>query len=243
MPVHARIRACHVPKRGNNADEYEDAYWPRPGVRRRTILRAAVADGATETSFSARWAQLLTRAYCRGQMQNGTLPGTVARLQTIWSREVSTRPLPWYAAEKVRQGAFSSLLGITIGEDSWQALAIGDSCLFHVRHGTMRSAFPLDSSAQFGSTPHLLSSNGTSNAGIGEYLVRQRGTTERGDLFLLATDALASWFLASVERGERPWETVRDVRAGAGFARWVDRLRDERAIRNDDSTVMLIEIL
>ena len=232
-----------MPKRGNSAEEYEDAYWPGPAVRRGPLLRAAVADGATETSFSARWAQLLTRAYCRGQMQNVALARTLKLLQSTWSGEIGNRPLPWYAAEKVRQGAFSSLLGITIVEDSWQALAIGDSCLFHVRHGELLTAFPLDSSAQFDSTPHLLSSNPSSNAGLERHLLCSSGETRRGDLFLLATDALAAWFLREVEGGGQPWDTLQRVRAGKPYACWVDHLRDVRAIRNDDSTCMLIEIL
>jgi hypothetical protein len=176
-------------------------------------------------------------------MQQAAFPGTVARLQSIWSDRVGHRPLPWYAAEKVRQGAFSSLLGLTIGGDSWQALAIGDSCLFHVQGDALITAFPLEASVQFGSTPHLLSSNPASNVGIERHLQCRTGRTERGDLFVLATDAIAAWFLRQVECGGRPWHDVCELRAGWPFARWVDQLRDDRAIRNDDSTVMLIEIL
>jgi hypothetical protein len=199
-----------------------------------------VADGATEASFSGRWAEMLTRAYARGQLANGQLGETLPKLQTAWSDEIGGKSLPWYAEEKVRQGAFSSLLGLTLRDGSWSALAIGDSCLFQVRDDELLTAFPLADSSQFGSTPLLLSSNARRNTQLADHLLCAGGEVVPGDRFLLMTDAVACWFLAAVEAGQRPW---RDLPTSRGFPGWLERLRNDRAIRNDDTTIVSAQIL
>ena len=245
MSVHVRVWARHAPKSGNSSQEYEDAFWPNRAARRRgPVFRCAVADGATEASFSGRWAELLTRAYCRGHFGNGRLAGTIGRLQATWSAEIGSKSLPWYAQEKVRQGAFSSLLGLTLCGGTWRALAVGDSCLFQIRDERVITAFPLTESGQFGNTPLLLSSNPRCNDTLADSLPAAGGDARPGDRFLLMTDALACWFLAAVERDERPWDDLSPARAGrAAFATWLAGLRTDRAIRNDDTTVLGADLL
>jgi hypothetical protein len=241
MPLRVRVWARHAPKRGNSADEYEDAFWPpRGGERRGRVLRCAVADGATEASFSARWAQMLTRAYCRGALDVCRLAETLRPLQAAWSAEIGGRPLPWYAQEKVRQGAFSSLLGLTIRDGRWEAIAVGDSCLFLVRDDELITAFPLQASDLFGSTPLLLSSNPARNAALGDHLCQARGEALPGDRFLLMTDAVACWFLADAEAGGQPWNTIPP---GRRFASWLAGRRAAHVMRNDDVTVLGLDLL
>ena len=81
--MHVVAEAFWLPKAGNTLEEYEDAFWPRKSIDRSTsMFRCAVADGATETSFSAVWAQTLVRAYCRGHLYEGkTLLKRLASLQ------------------------------------------------------------------------------------------------------------------------------------------------------------------
>ena len=101
---------------GNSADEYEDAFWPREAVveQETDCFRCAVADGATETSFSALWANMLVRQWGEGTPGLSAFGKALPRLRSLWHREVAAKPLPWYAEEKVRSGAFSSLLGVTL---------------------------------------------------------------------------------------------------------------------------------
>src|SRR5690349_16830200 len=106
----ARLQAFWMPKHGNLASDYEDAFWPRHLSRECGELRIAIADGATETSFAALWARLLVRAYAKHQW-NGDLGSVeLTRIRRAWKRCTKNRPLPWYAEEKARLGAFSSLL-------------------------------------------------------------------------------------------------------------------------------------
>ncbi len=246
MRIHSE--AFWLPKAGNTEEEYEDAFWPPdPADANQAALSFAVADGATEASFSASWAQLLVRAYCEGRFDEGLLDGTLTDLQAEWIESVGSRPLPWYAEEKLRSGAFSSLLGVTLRDDSskgaegssvrWKATAVGDSCLFHVRNDELITAFPLNHSQAFNSRPILISSRSNCNEHLSSHILECEGTLEIDDNLYLMTDALACWFLAACERGEKPWKIKRWLQ----FEKWVNRLRRKKRIRNDDVTIMRIE--
>jgi hypothetical protein len=159
-------------------------------------------------------------------------------------------PLPWYAEEKLRSGAFSSLLGLTIRCNSsaenivavtWEAMAIGDSCLFQVSNDNLVAAFPLDHSDDFNSRPILLSTNPADNEYLSEHIIFSEGTVEAGDTLYLMTDALACWFLKDSEQGGKPWEIKRSSQED--FERWIAKLRKDKLIRNDDVTMLRVEPL
>jgi hypothetical protein len=243
--MRVRLRCFHAVKGGNAPHDYEDAYWPRDNVEQRTsAFRLAVADGATEASFSEQWARLLVRAYCRGQLEGARLPPSLAQLRALWQEAVCSLPLPWYAEEKARGGAFAALAGLTVREHSagsgtWHASALGDSCVYQVRGHHMLAAFPLSSSASFSSRPCLLASTPASG---GEMLATNTGTWKTGDRFFLMSDALAQWFLARVERGGRPWSALAILSRSGEWDNWLRRSRQRGAIRNDDVTLMYLEL-
>ena len=263
--MRVRARAFWAPKAGNSAEEYEDAFWWEygriatrpypPGDDGRDTFRCAVADGATETSFSGLWADLLARGFCKGRLDPDALAAGLPRLQRVWRRLVGSRPLPWYAEEKARSGAFAAVAGLTllpttagVGEElpggRWQALALGDSCLFQVRDDAF-VAFPVAHSTEFGNRPALLSSNPAANAGLADRLPCAAGDWLPGDRFYLMTDALACWFLQATEADERPCDVLRELAAtggSAGFAGWVDALRAGGGLRNDDVTLVMVEV-
>ena len=154
--------AFWLQKAGNAAEEYEDAFAPAAlpdDGGSCAEFRCAVADGATETSFSGLWAQILVdafvdRAACRTSRRD-RLSGALA---SDWRQAIDARtahkPLPWYALEKLERGAFSSLMGLSIRADgSWRALCVGDSCLFHVRPRQAIRAFPYHHARQFNNHP------------------------------------------------------------------------------------------
>lgn len=245
------IRALWLPKAGNTVEEYEDACWPLRSVDRELrAFRCAVADGATEASFSASWARLLVGAYCKGQWGGRRPFRSLARLQAVWQQEVDSLQLPWYAEEKRRSGAFASLLGFTLiapREEipgGWMAEAVGDSCLFQVRSNDVITAFPMRCASEFNSRPHLIGSTAASNEHLLEHVRKAHGGWEPGDIFYLMTDALACWFLKMVEVGTRPWLELTTVAADGqpSFAAWIKHLREERAIRNDDVTLLQVNV-
>ena len=243
-----------LPKAGNSKEEYEDAFWPEQQIDQSAkTFRFAVADGATETSFSGLWAKMLVRAYCRGNLAEKILFKSLPALQKRWLECVSKTPLPWFAEEKLRSGAFSSIVGLTIKHGTsrngklarWKALAIGDSCLFQVRGNKLITPFPFTDSEQFNSRPSLLSSNPIYNEGILNSSMQKSGSLDEGDTFYLMTDALACWFLRAVESNQKPWEILRDFATSdemASFSDWIANLRKAHLIRNDDVTLLRVEV-
>ena len=55
---------------------------------------------------------------------------------------------------------------------------------------------------------------------------------------MLATDALAAWFLRQTEHDDRPWEQLRGL-TSEQFDDLVENLRKAGEMRNDDVTLVL----
>jgi hypothetical protein len=68
-----------------------------------------------------------------------------------------------------------------------------------------------------------------------------RGDWRPGDRFLLMTDALAHWFLRRHEAAQQPWHDLARA-AGAAFADWVEDCRERDGLRNDDVTLVTIDL-
>jgi hypothetical protein len=252
--------ALAMPKAGNSNSEYEDAFWPRRPVDGKMCSRFAVADGATETSFSGVWAKQLVRAYCAGFFDELPESEWLSRLRRKWWSIVRSKPLPWYAEQKIECGTFAAIVGLTLSRDfdredrgTWHAEAIGDSCLFQLRETNLITKFPVQASQDFTNSPLLLSSRPDMNTDIAA-MVSARGEWERGDSFYLMTDAVAAWFLRVVEHGGAPWEIIRDLDSERdkpiapdsemrSLREWVETSRREGSMRNDDVTVYRIEIV
>ena len=247
MPLSIRVR--WLSKAGNRADEYEDACWPtRSYPIDEPLARLAVADGATESAFAGRWARQLARAWGEGGLNSDDLTGSLAGEQTAWQAAVDAQPLPWYAEEKARSGAFAALLGVTVDlrggvQAGWAALAVGDCVLFHVRGNRLARSFPAEDAAFFTNRPLLISSRPERNLSVAANLHRATGGLEAGDRLYLATDALGQWFMQAVENGGQPWDALDGVmmRSRRRFASWADGLRARGVLRNDDVTVLSVE--
>lgn len=243
-----------LPKAGNTEAEYEDAFSPRHLERRRlSSFRCAVADGATETSFSGMWAKQLVRAFCnRNGNPDALILTALPAMQRRWLTTVQRRPLPWYAEEKVRSGAFAALLGLVVDGDAesggpgqWRAIALGDSCLVHMREETILARFPLQNAASFTNRPHLLSSSPTYNESAAKHLLTTGDGWCSGDTFYLMTDALAHWFLSEAEAGRQPWTVLRDLDTKDQLKPFEDLVAEHRrakSMRNDDVTLLRVEI-
>lgn len=251
--MHIYAQSFYLQKGGNEKKEYEDAFSPNHVERDGHLFRFAIADGATETSFAGVWAKMLVRAYANGSLDFPASLEALARLRERWRLIVGKRSLPWYAEEKVRFGASATFLGLTLEvpaeaqEQIWcRAVAVGDSCLFHVRGDAFLAGFPIEKSADFTNQPALLSTNAGGDGGLLTELVTRAGEARPDDSFYMMTDALACWFWASYEQGQAPWQRLRDLGtrdAKESFGTFIGSLRKERLIRNDDVTLLRIEIL
>lgn len=254
--MYTRTQALWLPKRGNAESEYEDAF-ASTGDGTGGSCRWAVADGATEASYSRQWARALVRAFAGGTLRAATFAADVERMRLQWQRALQrhqrSRPQPWYAAQKASLGAFAALVGLELhgadadGPARWAAVAVGDSNLFLLRGGELVTAFPLTRADQFSNGPFLVGSN----APLGENplaraVARSSGELIAGDVFVLASDALACWLLRGHERGERPWQQLAALPQGdagpAAFAALVAELRADGSLHNDDVTCLRVEV-
>jgi hypothetical protein len=237
-----RWHALSVPKHGHTDGEYEDAWAADPAAG-----RFAVGDGATESSFAARWARLLVEGFVAAEA-TATFSDWLDGPRRRWADEVMSLELPWYAEMKREQGAFATLLGLSIrlpvaGRPGvWRAEAVGDTCLVRVRKGRYVRAFPLTRSEDFGNHPDLIGSR----MGPPSVSARTAGSVLVGDWLMLMTDALAHWFFQTHERGGCPWEAVANLLTAArpeiGFSEMGEGLREGGALRNDDVTLLALAV-
>ncbi len=245
-------RTFEVPKAGLSKVYYEDAYEPHALEAEGENFRLAIADGATESAFSGPWARQLVRALRRSGSDVERFAKLLPQLQEKWLRFATRKPLAWYAEQRVRRGAFAAIAALELSDspqqgDSgiWRALALGDSCLFQVRGTHVIVRFPLSEAAAFTNQPLLLSSNSSANTRSLQAICTTRGDWYHHDQFYLMTDALACWFLTAIDADDVPWPAL--SRFGTAlekvtFPDFVEQLRSDRAIRNDDCTLMRIEV-
>ncbi len=244
------------PKLGNRPDECEDdcrvVYPIRLGHGGLNMARFALADGASESAFARDWAQILARDFVERapdltNTESAGLEDWLAPSQERWHQGIPWSRIPWHGEAKTRAGALSTLLGLNFSRIPgsplglyWQAVAVGDSCLFWVRQAELLLSFPLDDAGQFNNTPALLCSNPGNNGRLEDMVRRTEGTFQPGDLIILASDALAGWFLAQHAAGGKPWETLLQV-GPAQWESWVQSQREAGALHNDDTTLIIAQ--
>jgi hypothetical protein len=240
------FRGYWLAKHGNRPEEWEDAYAADV-----TAGRFAMADGAAESVFAGSWAKLLVDGFVKAaDCPSNDWQSWLSPLQAIWRERYRGRELPWYTELKLQDGAFATFLGVVMEEpreDSrpWQAVAVGDSCLFHVRAHQLLEAFPLIQSDQFGNSPDLLGSRASPEEIARQACIRHGVGMPEDELWLM-TDALARWCLLTIEAGESPWKEMGWLLEPEGreedFAAWIQRMRTLGRLRNDDVSVVAIRL-
>ncbi len=248
MPFEAR--AFQLAKDPEHPGENQDAYAfdPERGV-------AAIADGVASAIFSGAWAETLVEAAVRQPPdpdETGHFAQWLADCRRQWTERIDTTGLAWFQKAKLPTGAFSTLLWAQLlplepdhagsfGGFRLLARAIGDSCLFHVRHGELLRRFPMAAVADFEDNPLALGS-----VDLGRDALMQFATLDVAcypdDTLLLTTDAIAEWLYRRVEADDPPeWSKLGEADSGE----WVDevhKLRAAREMRYDDATLLALRI-
>lgn len=233
--------------------EYEDAFFSgrvREGLPV-APFRAAVADGASTASFSAMWARQLVLGFASGRLSVETFPQCFNVLGERWARRALRRvgPTPaWYLDAKLRQGSAATLLGLEFrasvdgAEAKWRAVAVGDSCLAHVREECLLATFPLSDPGEFSSHPALIHSRIDVEAP--KELLLTEGQVLPGDSFYLMTDALAKWFMQENAKGEHPWMVLSGFPeySEPTFSSWALEKRASGEMDDDDVTLVSIRV-
>jgi hypothetical protein len=265
----ARVAAFSVPKKGCAPEEDEDAWWLGPdgaGEREGDRLTVSVSDGASESLLAGRWAQRLASTVGAARGATRTRSGFVAAYREAagrWTQEVAEytadreargSPIQWYEEPGLAKGAHATVVALEVLDRQrgplprWRAAALGDSCVFQVREDRLEVSFPVKDSGAFSNQPPLLPSRAGEDDAVRRHTKLCAGEWMPGDTFFLATDALAAWFLRGAQSGERPWEPLRKIAGGAedadaAFSEWVDGLRDDGDLHDDDTTLVHIELV
>ena len=215
-----------------------------------------MSDGATMSSFSGRWAKKIvesTKRFRNPKPDSDTDPfaaklkNKLKEAATNWKQELP-KDLPWYAQEKAEKGAFASLLWFRLDKKANKAyaVAIGDTNLFHFRGQEKIKAWPMEKFGDFNNHPILIPSKieELENFKVPSPFSKEY-SWEKGDVFLLATDALAAYILHQYETKpddfSKALSELINLNSSGEFVDVVTRLRMEELMKNDDTTMIVIQ--
>lgn len=228
-----------LPKVGNRPEENEDATAAATDG-----LRFAIADGATEGWESGTWASHLSQAFLHNPPTPATFASFLTEVRRTWVPRATAGPLPWYAAVKEQEGSYAALAGLELLPSSqsagwsWRAVAVGDSCLLHIRDQELIASFPYTSVASFGNRPQLVPSSSAATCPEPEWLA---GRAVPGDLFLIATDAVAARLL-NPDSLIFALVAVQESLQTRELAPLLDWLREVQTTKNDDVSLIGVQL-
>jgi hypothetical protein len=219
----------------------------------------AVTDGASTAPYSGLWARLLARAFVReppAEFTAETVLRWLARPRRLWTQRVPWSRLDYFARRNADRGSFSTLVGLRLDPSHiseaggvrqpsvrWRSLAVGDSCLFHIRGGRLVGTFPLSKPEEFQNPPYLLATAPALDCSLPDHLRVAEGEARPGDILALCTDALAMYVTGSAaEAGDlmRRLASEGESSRRSAFRKFVEQGRATRSLRNDDMTLVLL---
>ncbi len=246
----AQMVGFRLPKEGGEIWDWEDffAYDARDGSARCVVL-----DGATEAFDSQRWARQLADGFLAlhdsvlDHLDADEFLAWIEQMQQRWQEDTASVELNPFEEIKLRkQGSLATFLGCQISglngpDPTWRAVALGDVVLFHVRAGRLIDTFPRLTATDFGIDPVGMFTLSRMNPRMRAAVQQRSGrSVQVGDVLYLATDAFAEWLVRSGPHA--PWGFLADLDDEHVFADFVRRLRAADVIKNDDVTLLRVEI-
>jgi hypothetical protein len=228
-----------VPRSDRTLEQCEDAAG---FVSLRGLYVAAVADGAGDAAFSKRWAHCLVQGFLESPRSSLTA-GWLDTVGRQFLSEVPFANLPWYLWERLERGVFATFLGVLIDPVRCQLfiVAVGDSCV--AWYGDAGKAFyPPLRAGDFRARTVALGYRLGRPVDLATVKVHRRFLRLRPgvtDLFLM-TDALAAWYRRALTRRDRPWQVLLTQVHRGTFHSWVERLRAQGELQDDDVTLLAL---
>jgi hypothetical protein len=228
-------------KAGESRGDYSDAFFPDcPSLPRKSNV-FALSDGTTQGMLNREWANILVKSFA--DLAQSRLDIREVLLRTIDSSIEQWESIrQQYVARKnsvldeneyrwlFEYGSHATFLGLRFGSGYWEAVAIGDTCLFVL--GREVTCFPIQEPSSFTDSPKLISSLRNRNANIDQDTICIKKELEKGNTFYLMTDALAHWFLSEYKMDKEPWNQISESLDYAGCLALAKRqTKPERARR------------
>jgi hypothetical protein len=246
-----QTRSFCLHKKGSSPSEYEDRSII---AAQDTCLRVAVADGTTEGLFSDVWAELLVNSYC----DHGIALFEDKNLQAIHKKfihqtckQIAEMPEArhWFMYEKLERGTHATFAAIEFTKRSTvQLSAVGDSCIFWRDKNWCEEhkieMFPELSVGDFGISPVSICHIPDTWHNLHPKIRSGEITLERDYQFVLCTDAVAHWLVKETREKNNllAWEEIISLSNVAAFNLLIDELRESKEIRNDDTTLVIIDV-
>jgi hypothetical protein len=237
-----RLLHFSIPKHGLTADQNEDAAAVRFDSAT-NVLRIAIADGATESMYSGRWARLLAQRFVNRPPAHGiTDKRWLHPLRTAFSRGIDYTALPWYSMTKLENGSNATLLGMRLDLTSrfCRIWSVGDCAVVVMYQSGASKVFPMSMTKRdaFSSTPQLMN---TREDRIAPQQKHQHVPLGQGPVDLLfMTDAIGKYVISS-----KSDETLREliaIRDADQFEQFVAPRWKEGLIKNDDCTLLHLSL-
>jgi len=212
----------------------------------------AVADGATRSFFPSIWAEYLVKNFCKKKktkllFTQKNLNKWLKPVQKRWEKKVKAlikKYDKYYLNNRFfnKESAVSTFLGlkffISDKKLKWVAIAIGDTCLFHIKRDQSLEMYPIKKSDQFNSYPEYFASYEKDNNQFEPEFIE--GYSNLGDVFVIATDALSCWVMNYYETNQIfPLDLL--LKINENKIEEMRSLKDNRLV-NDDVALLIIEI-
>jgi hypothetical protein len=88
----------------------------------------------------------------------------------------------------------------------------------------------------------LSSQRGASVNELLPYITYHSDFYQKGDLLLMATDALAQWLLLQREQGGTAWRELLRMNNQESFVHYIEQQRREGLMEEDDTTLVVIRL-
>ncbi len=221
-----------VPKDGNTPQENEDA-WAVSADHSLVVL----SDGASEGMYSREWAQYLCTHLSTPPYQIIT-PALLKDLGNSFQSGLEKKEVPWYVENKMREtGAAATLLYLhhhkKIIKQWWEVGGTGDTCIILFQDKKLVWSWPLEKGEEFDTSPELVYNLFQKN---GQLKSRTVPLPRGKSTLILATDALAEAIISGKTA------TIPVLKTNEAFHDWIDTLRKDHILKNDDTTMVLMEI-
>jgi len=209
----------------------------------------AISDGVSKSFFPKIWSTILVSEYVNNLETDET--SFINKCQQKWSKEIENkinRPeAKWYTRIEYnrRTPALATFVGLQFfeNEQKWIASALGDTFLFFLPEGYTNFLQELvvlsskDDPLVFDNFPDYFTSIGHQHKGLPPKQIEIHSLSP--GTFYLMTDALAEWFVNEQEKAKENiniWKDQKD------FERFVELARADRAMSDDDSAILIINL-
>lgn len=240
------------------AEDPEDCQDSLCAVPERGVF--AVADGAGNSFFPREWAECLTSHFASDAeraLGRGTFTAWLRAAHKDWAtiiERMATAPKPPFLVVNGYHGrtaAAATFIGVRLGQPSdggipWEAIALGDSCLFHARADGKVDKYPLVKSQDFSFDTQALSSYPDKNPVEPIFFGSENGrgchSIVEGDVLILASDALSRWLIRREEMDQPVWGHLLSLETDETFLEFVSQARAEanEPMVNDDVALVVV---